>query len=125
MNSLLRRSLLTQINITRAGQKLRMDQNRMRSGNEDGPLHDLPDFHFADGRAAPITAKQEKWMKTRENEQNILNRIKSEVEQDRAVVIDKIKGMEDKILKTIKIKQEKKKQRETLFNNDQTTEKKE
>jgi hypothetical protein len=31
----------------RAGQKLRQAQGRGRSGNEDGPLHDLSDFHFA------------------------------------------------------------------------------
>lgn len=49
-------------------QKLRLAQGRGRSGNEDGPIHDLSDFHFADGRPAPITPKQELWRKKREME---------------------------------------------------------
>jgi hypothetical protein len=51
----------------RAGQKLRLAQGRGRSGNEDGPIHDLSDFHFADGRPAPITPKQELWRKKTRN----------------------------------------------------------
>jgi hypothetical protein len=33
--------------LTRAGEKWRESQGIGRSGNEDGPLHDLSDFHFA------------------------------------------------------------------------------
>jgi hypothetical protein len=31
----------------RAGQQIRLSRGEGRSGNEDGPIHDLPDFHFA------------------------------------------------------------------------------
>eukprot|EP01127_Copromyxa_protea_P012423 TRINITY_DN3255_c0_g1_i1.p1 TRINITY_DN3255_c0_g1~~TRINITY_DN3255_c0_g1_i1.p1 ORF type:complete len:118 (-),score=32.78 TRINITY_DN3255_c0_g1_i1:25-342(-) len=49
----------------RAGQVHRLAQGKPRSGNESGPLHDLADFHFADGTAAPETAKQQKWKQAR------------------------------------------------------------
>ncbi|KAK5583267.1 hypothetical protein RB653_004858 [Dictyostelium firmibasis] len=115
MNTLIRRSLLNQINLNRAGQSYRLSVGRMRSGNEDGPLHDLSDFHFADGREAPLTEKQMKWKKTRLSEENILNSLKSEVEAERQNVIDKIKDFEESMFRSIESKREKKKQRDALF----------
>lgn len=66
--------------ILRAGQKVRQQLGKDRSGNSDGPLHDLPDWTFAgmdflvlgtescvvDGRPAPETAKQALWKQRRE-----------------------------------------------------------
>lgn len=49
----------------RAGEKYRESLGKGRSGNEDGPLHDLPDFRYPDGRLAPVSSKQVKWMKKR------------------------------------------------------------
>ncbi|XP_065827616.1 large ribosomal subunit protein mL52-like [Oscarella lobularis] len=36
-----------------AGQKWRIEKGMARSGNEYGPLTDLPDWSYADGRPAP------------------------------------------------------------------------
>eukprot|EP00026_Physarum_polycephalum_P012881 Phypoly_transcript_13226.p1 GENE.Phypoly_transcript_13226~~Phypoly_transcript_13226.p1 ORF type:complete len:206 (+),score=63.59 Phypoly_transcript_13226:454-1071(+) len=58
--------------VTRAGQAWRVSKGVGRSGNEDGPLHDMPDFHFADGRPAPVTKSMEKWMWKRENDKQKL-----------------------------------------------------
>ncbi|KAJ0006300.1 hypothetical protein NQD34_013573 [Periophthalmus magnuspinnatus] len=38
---------------TQAGQKWRKENGLSRSGSEFGPLTDLPDWSFADGRPAP------------------------------------------------------------------------
>eukprot|EP01132_Coremiostelium_polycephalum_P005093 gene5093-6337_t len=119
MNIILRRSLLRSYSITRAGESFRLQQGVMRSGNEDGPLHDLPDFHYADGRPAQETPKQMRWKKTRENEMAILNRIKSEVIDQRKQVTDKIDAMQKHIQESIKNRREKKKQKEELFNKSQ------
>lgn len=39
--------LMQTTTVTRAGEKWRESHGMGRSGNEDGPLHDLSDFHFA------------------------------------------------------------------------------
>lgn len=44
--------------ITAAGENFRLRQGLARSGNEYGPLTDVPDWSFADGRAAPISKAQ-------------------------------------------------------------------
>ncbi|KAF2075334.1 hypothetical protein CYY_003363 [Polysphondylium violaceum] len=122
--NIIKRSIALQSSVrqlTRAGESYRLAKGVARSGNEDGPLHDLPDFHFADGRPTPVTEKQQKWMKTRENQQNILNRIKAEVEAERQVVIDQIQSQQEKIVQSITKRKEKKKKENDLF----STEKKE
>ncbi|KAM9954499.1 hypothetical protein ACTFIW_003098 [Dictyostelium discoideum] len=115
MNNLIRRSLLNQINLNRAGQKFRESIGLTRSGNQDGPLHDLPDFHFANGEFPALTDTQKKWMKTRINEAKILNNIVNDVETQRSKVIGAIKTLEQKTNKSIQNKKQKKVQKDTLF----------
>ncbi|GAM18743.1 hypothetical protein SAMD00019534_019180 [Acytostelium subglobosum LB1] len=102
--------------LNRAGEQFRLSNNRMRSGNEDGPLHDLPDFHFADGRPAPITEKQMKWQRTRENREAIINQLKAEVIAEQKYVTDKIADFQTKVDQKIKERREKKSQINKLFN---------
>ena len=52
-----------------AGQKFRQSLGRDRSGNKDGPIHDMDDFYFADGRPAPETSKQKKWKNQRKSDE--------------------------------------------------------
>eukprot|EP01112_Ceratiomyxa_fruticulosa_P021031 TRINITY_DN731_c0_g5_i1.p1 TRINITY_DN731_c0_g5~~TRINITY_DN731_c0_g5_i1.p1 ORF type:complete len:197 (+),score=56.74 TRINITY_DN731_c0_g5_i1:200-790(+) len=73
-----RRSCISLINVTRAGQKHRLSLGLGRSGNEDGFLHDAPDFHFADGRPAPTTSKQREWQNRREREKKRIIEITQE-----------------------------------------------
>ncbi|CAL9694646.1 unnamed protein product [Knipowitschia caucasica] len=47
-----RRHLTTTCNL-QAGQKFRRENGLSRTGSEFGPLTDLPDWSFADGRPAP------------------------------------------------------------------------
>ncbi|EFA86005.1 LTR-retrotransposon skipper [Heterostelium album PN500] len=101
--------------ITRAGEKFRIDNNRMRSGNEDGPLHDLPDFHYADGRPAPVTPKQMKWQTVRANRENIINELKKEVIAEQSMVTMQIDAFKEKIDQKIAEKKQKKVQMEKLF----------
>ncbi|KAN0045415.1 hypothetical protein ACTA71_005793 [Dictyostelium dimigraforme] len=118
MNNLIRRSLFNQINLNlnRAGQKHRLSLGIARSGNEEGPLHDLPDFHYANGDLAAPTNKQKKWIRSRANEAKILEEIKSEVESERYKVINAIKNLEDNsINKSIQNKKQKKMQKDALF----------
>ncbi|KAG7462159.1 hypothetical protein MATL_G00199450 [Megalops atlanticus] len=49
-----------------AGSKWRAENNLARSGTEYGPLTDLPDWSFADGRPAPLMKGQERRNKERE-----------------------------------------------------------
>jgi len=67
------------IYLLRAGQALRITRGRDRSGNRDMPLHDLSDFHFADGSPAEITPTQQKWMRERENIRLRQEKIESEM----------------------------------------------
>jgi len=59
-----------------------MERGVGRCGNEDGPLHDLPDWYFADGTAAPSTPKQRKWAKKRLTVQERKDRLIKEMEED-------------------------------------------
>ncbi|RDD44097.1 39S ribosomal protein L52, mitochondrial [Trichoplax sp. H2] len=43
-----------------AGEKWRIRRNLPRSGNEYGPLTELPDWSYADGRPGPISKGQKK-----------------------------------------------------------------
>lgn len=52
-----------------AGQKWRLRQGKARSGNEYGPLTDLPDWSYVDGRPAPATKGQQR----RAQRQRVLN----------------------------------------------------
>ncbi|KAN0007018.1 hypothetical protein ACTFIV_005346 [Dictyostelium citrinum] len=116
MNNLIRRSLLNQINLNRAGQKFRQSIGLARSGNEEGPLHDLPDFHYANGDLPAPTDKQKKWIKARINEAKILNEIVNDVETQRNKVIGAIKTLEENAInKSIQNKKQKKMQKDTLF----------
>jgi len=63
----------------RAGQRHRLMQGVGRSGNEDGPLHDLPDWEFADGTPAPTTRKQRTWQIQRQKTAARINRLRKEV----------------------------------------------
>eukprot|EP01126_Amoeba_proteus_P009963 TRINITY_DN13839_c0_g1_i1.p1 TRINITY_DN13839_c0_g1~~TRINITY_DN13839_c0_g1_i1.p1 ORF type:complete len:102 (-),score=13.92 TRINITY_DN13839_c0_g1_i1:66-371(-) len=56
-------------------------QGRGRSGNQSGPLHDWPDFYFADGTPAPETPKQLKWKSQREAERQRCEKLQDEVVQ--------------------------------------------
>eukprot|EP01122_Echinamoeba_exundans_P013291 TRINITY_DN5779_c0_g1_i1.p1 TRINITY_DN5779_c0_g1~~TRINITY_DN5779_c0_g1_i1.p1 ORF type:complete len:104 (-),score=17.01 TRINITY_DN5779_c0_g1_i1:79-390(-) len=47
-------------------ESLRIAKGRDRSGNADGPLHDLSDYHLVDGSAAAETPKQKLWQRARE-----------------------------------------------------------
>ncbi|KYQ93696.1 hypothetical protein DLAC_05084 [Tieghemostelium lacteum] len=127
--NIIRKSILQNrqlLNIyTRAGESYRLSAGKMRSGNEDGPLHDLPDFHFADGREVPLTETQKKWMKTRENEKNILFKIVEEAKSERQTVIDKIETMQEHINKSISTRKEKKSKKDGLFNKKSETTKSE
>eukprot|EP01118_Nematostelium_gracile_P010161 TRINITY_DN3479_c0_g1_i1.p1 TRINITY_DN3479_c0_g1~~TRINITY_DN3479_c0_g1_i1.p1 ORF type:complete len:106 (-),score=30.06 TRINITY_DN3479_c0_g1_i1:70-387(-) len=49
----------------RAGEKWRLERGLARCGNEDGPVHDLPDWYFADGSPAPETPRQGQWKRKR------------------------------------------------------------
>ncbi|KAL5466762.1 hypothetical protein EMCRGX_G030911 [Ephydatia muelleri] len=44
--------------ITVAGENYRLRHGLARSGNEYGPLTDVPDWSFADGRTAPVSKAQ-------------------------------------------------------------------
>jgi len=66
----------------RAGQKLRQAQGIARCGNEDGPIHDLPDWHFKDGTPAPESEKRLKWQYKRKKEKELIQQLWSEMEDD-------------------------------------------
>lgn len=51
---------------TRAGKKWRVENNLAPSGTEYGPLTDLPDWTFADGRPGPPLKGQERRKRERE-----------------------------------------------------------
>ncbi len=82
----------------RAGQAWRLVNGLKRSGNEgnlrvscemllvssrslcaEGPLHDLPDFAFADGRPAPETKTQRRWKRRRQAEIDEIARLRAEM----------------------------------------------
>jgi len=65
-----------------AGQKVRLARGEGRSGNEDGPLHDLPDWHYADGTPAPETVSQRRWKHKRLSEQQRIFQLTMEMKQD-------------------------------------------
>ncbi|XP_067257586.1 39S ribosomal protein L52, mitochondrial [Chanodichthys erythropterus] len=52
--------------VTHAGKKWRLENGLARSGSEYGPLTDLPDWSFADGRPAPPLKGQIRRQKQRE-----------------------------------------------------------
>ncbi|XP_028998957.1 39S ribosomal protein L52, mitochondrial [Betta splendens] len=63
------RSLRRQISTTcqvQAGEKWRKEHGLARSGTEYGPMTDLPDWSFADGRAAPLMKGQQRRRQERE-----------------------------------------------------------
>uniref|UniRef100_A0A8C6U9I7 Large ribosomal subunit protein mL52 n=1 Tax=Neogobius melanostomus TaxID=47308 RepID=A0A8C6U9I7_9GOBI len=55
-----------------AGQKWRKENGLSRTGSEFGPLTDLPDWSFADGRPAPPLKGQ---LRRREEKENLARRI--------------------------------------------------
>jgi len=59
-----------------------LNAGKGRSGNEDGPIHDLPDFEFVDGRHLPETLKQRKWKAKRVTEKNRINEVFTSMEKD-------------------------------------------
>ncbi|XP_056318776.1 39S ribosomal protein L52, mitochondrial [Danio aesculapii] len=52
--------------VTHAGIKWRLENGLPRGGSEYGPLTDLPDWSFADGRPAPLLKGQIRRQKQRE-----------------------------------------------------------
>eukprot|EP01098_Paradermamoeba_levis_P006799 TRINITY_DN2831_c0_g1_i2.p1 TRINITY_DN2831_c0_g1~~TRINITY_DN2831_c0_g1_i2.p1 ORF type:complete len:138 (-),score=60.58 TRINITY_DN2831_c0_g1_i2:148-561(-) len=64
----------------RAGQALRLAKGRGRSGNEDGPIHDLQDFRFVDGSSPPETAKQRWWKNKRQRETERIQKIREDMD---------------------------------------------
>ncbi|XP_051557257.1 39S ribosomal protein L52, mitochondrial [Myxocyprinus asiaticus] len=52
--------------VTHAGKKWRLENGLARSGSEYGPLTDLPDWSYADGRPAPPLKGQIRRQKQRE-----------------------------------------------------------
>ncbi|XP_043100475.1 39S ribosomal protein L52, mitochondrial isoform X1 [Puntigrus tetrazona] len=52
--------------VTLAGRKWRLENGLARSGSEYGPLTDLPDWSYADGRPAPPLKGQIRRQKQRE-----------------------------------------------------------
>ncbi|XP_051991072.1 39S ribosomal protein L52, mitochondrial-like isoform X2 [Xyrauchen texanus] len=52
--------------VTHAGEKWRLENGLARSGSEYGPLTDLPDWSYADGRHAPLLKGQIRRQKQRE-----------------------------------------------------------
>nr|XP_055055518.1 39S ribosomal protein L52, mitochondrial [Misgurnus anguillicaudatus] len=52
--------------VTRAGKKWRIENGLACSGSEYGPLTDLPDWSYADGRPAPALKGQIRRQKQRE-----------------------------------------------------------
>lgn len=77
-----------------------------RSGNEDGPLHDLPDWHYADGRAAPRTEKQKNWARKRIFERLRIRRLTAEMIElhERAEARDRM--LEERSERTYKLKKD-------------------
>eukprot|EP01100_Stratorugosa_tubuloviscum_P002209 TRINITY_DN1504_c0_g2_i1.p1 TRINITY_DN1504_c0_g2~~TRINITY_DN1504_c0_g2_i1.p1 ORF type:complete len:137 (-),score=60.81 TRINITY_DN1504_c0_g2_i1:103-513(-) len=67
------------LDFTKAGQKYRKSIGLSRSGNEEGPLHDWPDFDFVDGRPSPITPKQRYWLSSRIRLNLRIERLKNEM----------------------------------------------
>ncbi|XP_008281589.1 large ribosomal subunit protein mL52 [Stegastes partitus] len=73
-----------------AGQKWRTEHGLARSGTEYGPLTDLPDWSFADGRPAPPLKGQ---LRRREEKEALAKRIvtlSSEVDQGIEMWKDKV-----------------------------------
>ncbi|KAJ8344686.1 hypothetical protein SKAU_G00288790 [Synaphobranchus kaupii] len=66
---------------TRAGKKWRAENNLARSGTEYGPLTDLPDWSFADGRQAPPLKGQERRKREREEFARRVVLLSSEVDR--------------------------------------------
>ncbi|XP_058638431.1 39S ribosomal protein L52, mitochondrial isoform X2 [Onychostoma macrolepis] len=52
--------------VTLAGKKWRLENGLAHSGSEYGPLTDLPDWSYADGRPAPLLKGQIRRQKQRE-----------------------------------------------------------
>ncbi|TNN71977.1 39S ribosomal protein L52, mitochondrial [Liparis tanakae] len=73
----------------RAGQEWRKEHGLARSGSEYGPLTDLPDWSFADGRPAPLLKGQLR----RKQEREVLSRrivmLSSEVDRGMEVWSEK------------------------------------
>ncbi|XP_069044818.1 large ribosomal subunit protein mL52 [Lepisosteus oculatus] len=63
-----------------AGSKWRIDHGFARSGSEYGPLTDLPDWSFADGRPAPPLKGQIRRQKEREEFARRVVTLSSEVD---------------------------------------------
>ncbi|EGG22897.1 hypothetical protein DFA_05027 [Cavenderia fasciculata] len=117
MNIIVRRSQLVRntASLLRAGENYRLMTGQERSGNAAGPLHDLPDFHFADGRPAPVTHTQMKWQQFRSNTDNILNRMMDEVKVDQSQVTSRIDNMQTYIDQKITQSKEKRAQKKVVF----------
>jgi hypothetical protein len=61
---------------------IRLSRGQGRSGNEDGKIHDFPDFIFADGTPPPITPTQLKWLRKRLKEKERIQRLIKEMTID-------------------------------------------
>ncbi|KAJ8261592.1 hypothetical protein GJAV_G00156070 [Gymnothorax javanicus] len=66
---------------TPAGRKWRLENNLAPSGTEYGPLTDLPDWSFADGRPAPPLKGQERRKREREEFARRVVLLSSEVDR--------------------------------------------
>ena len=78
----------------RAGEAWRNEQGRGRSGNEDGVLHDIPDWRFADGREAPLTPNQARWVKSRKSLKNKLEKMFNEADEYKQKESENVKQFE-------------------------------
>lgn len=63
------------------GQKWRKEHGLSRTGSEYGPLTDLPDWSFADGRPAPPMKGHQKRREERENLARRIVMLSSEVDR--------------------------------------------
>jgi large subunit ribosomal protein L52 len=72
----------------RAGQKILLAQGKGRCGNNLGPLHDLPDWEYADGTPAPLTRKEQQWKDDRRRFEEKVTRLAVAADQDALKYVD-------------------------------------
>jgi len=65
-----------------AGQKFRESQKVGRTGNEEGPVHDLPDYKLPDGTMGPVSKGFQRQQRKKEAEKTRIARLAKEMEED-------------------------------------------
>ncbi|KAL6048525.1 ribosomal protein L52 [Balamuthia mandrillaris] len=64
---------------SRAGGHWRASLGQNVDGTADGPLYDLPDWEFADGRSAPVSAKRKSVIRRRKIVTQRIKQLREEV----------------------------------------------